>query len=216
VAQTADVGSEDETTPREGPRQTAMFEGLIDYLDGRGLIDRARVGILGWSRTGYHVRYALTFSKYPFAAAVIADGLDASYFQYMSWLNFGVKGGDLYERINGGVPQGVAVQSWFTHATGFNLDRVHTPTRLLAFRSDSILNNWEWFAGLRRLGTPVELIWIPDAEHMPVKPWERITAQQGDVDWFCFWLKGEEDHDRDKAEQYARWREMRNQRQPRR
>ena len=216
VAQTADGGSEDETTPREGPRQTAMFEGLIDYLDGRGLIDRARVGILGWSRTGYHVRYALTFSKYPFAAAVIADGLDASYVQYMSWLNFGVKGGDLYERINGGVPQGAAIQSWFSHATGFNLDRVHTPTRLLAFRSDSILNNWEWFAGLRRLGTPVELIWIPDAEHMPVKPRERLTAQEGDVDWFCFWLKGEEDHDRDKAEQYVRWRAMRNQRQPRR
>jgi hypothetical protein len=213
VAQTADVGSEDETTPREGPRQTAMFEGLIDYLDGRGLIDRGRVGILGWSRTGYHVRYALTFSKYPFAAAVIADGLDASYVQYMSWLNFGIKGGDLYERINGALPQGAGLQSWFSHATGFNLDRVHTPTRLLAFRSDSILNNWEWFAGLRRLGTPVELIWIPDAEHMPVRPWERITAQEGDVDWFSFWLKGEEDDDSSKAEQYRRWREMRNHRQ---
>jgi dipeptidyl aminopeptidase/acylaminoacyl peptidase len=213
VAQTGDVGSEDETTPREGPRQTAMFEGLIDYLNGRGLIDRARVGILGWSRTGYHVRYALTFSKYPFAAAVIADGLDASYFQYISWLNFGVKGVDVYERINGGLPQGAAIQSWVSHATGFNLDRVHTPTRLLAFRSDSILNNWEWFAGLRHLGTPVELIWIPDAEHMPIKPWERITAQQGDVDWFCFWLKDEEDHDPEKAEQYTRWREFRSHRQ---
>jgi hypothetical protein len=31
------------------------------------------------------------------------------------------------------------------------------------------------------------------------------------VDWFCFWLKGEEDPDPAKASQYARWRELRKQ-----
>jgi len=36
-----------------------------------------------------------------------------------------------------------------------------------------------------------------------------MTSQQGNVDWFCFWLKGEEDPDPAKAEQYARWRELR-------
>jgi hypothetical protein len=30
------------------------------------------------------------------------------------------------------------------------------------------------------------------------------------VDWFCFWLKDEEDPDLAKAEQYARWRALRN------
>jgi hypothetical protein len=28
------------------------------------------------------------------------------------------------------------------------------------------------------------------------------------VDWYCFWLKGEEDPDPAKAEQYKRWREL--------
>jgi len=32
---------------------------------------------------------------------------------------------------------------------------------------------------------------------------------QGNVDWFCFWLKGEEDRDPAKAEQYARWHDLR-------
>jgi hypothetical protein len=36
-----------------------------------------------------------------------------------------------------------------------------------------------------------------------------MISQQGNVDWFCFWLKGEEDPDPTKAEQYARWRELR-------
>jgi len=30
------------------------------------------------------------------------------------------------------------------------------------------------------------------------------ASQQGNVDWFRFWLKGEEDPDPAKAEQYAR------------
>ena len=33
--------------------------------------------------------------------------------------------------------------------------------------------------------------------------------QQTNVDWFVFWLKGEEDPDPAKAETYARWRELR-------
>ena len=56
---------------------------------------------------------------------------------------------------------------------------------------------------------PVDLIYMGDGAHILVKPWERMISQQGDVDWFCFWLKGEEDADPAKAEQYARWRELR-------
>jgi hypothetical protein len=33
-----------------------------------------------------------------------------------------------------------------------------------------------------------------------------MVLQGGAVDWFRFWLKGEEDPDPAKAEQYARWR----------
>jgi len=36
-----------------------------------------------------------------------------------------------------------------------------------------------------------------------------MTSQQTTVDWYCFWLKGEEDRDPAKAQQYARWRELR-------
>ena len=69
--------------------------------------------------------------------------------------------------------------------------------------------SWEFFSGLFRQGKPVDFVYLPAAEHVVVKPWERMTSQQGNVDWFCFWLKGEEDPDPTKAEQYARWRELR-------
>ena len=69
--------------------------------------------------------------------------------------------------------------------------------------------SWEWFAGLCRLNKPVDLIYMADADHVLVKPWNRMTSEQGNVDWFCFWLKGEEDQDPGKIEQYARWHELR-------
>jgi hypothetical protein len=48
-----------------------------------------------------------------------------------------------------------------------------------------------------------------DDEHELRRPWNRRISLQGNVDWFCFWLKAEEDSDLGKALQYARWRELR-------
>jgi dipeptidyl aminopeptidase/acylaminoacyl peptidase len=199
----------DPDTAGEGPKNMAMFEGLIESLDRRGLIDRNRVGLQGWSRTGYHVRYTLAFSKYAIAAAAVADGMDGGYWQYVVEANLGARVLDTYERQNGAAPFGKGLQEWLNYVPSFNLDRVQSPVRQLGFGQYWFDYNWESFVGLKRLGKPVEMIWLPDALHAPVKPLERVTVQQGNVDWFCFWLKGEEDPDPAKAEQYARWRDLR-------
>ena len=208
VQATDDVGKDD-TTVREGPREAAMYEGLVDYLDQRGLIDRSRVGLMGWSRTGYHVRYALEFASVKFAAAEIIDGMDSSYFQYLVDIH-GPEAIAAYEELQGAAPFGTGLQLWLKNATGFNLDKVSTPVRLVAFGPRSLLYNWEWFAGLTHLGKPVEFVWLRNAAHAPVKPWERYEAQQRTVDWFCFWLKGEKERtDRDKGDEFVRWEKLR-------
>jgi len=81
--------------------------------------------------------------------------------------------------------------------------------RLEAIGLASVLFEWEPYAGLLLQQKPVELFVIPEGTHLLVKPWERLASAQGNVDWFRFWLKGEEDPDPAKAEQYARWRELR-------
>jgi hypothetical protein len=68
---------------------------------------------------------------------------------------------------------------------------------------------WEWYVGFRRLGKPVEMVFMPDAGHVVIRPQDRVVSQGGAVDWFDFWLKGEEDQDPAKTKQYARWRELR-------
>jgi dipeptidyl aminopeptidase/acylaminoacyl peptidase len=196
-------------SPKEGPRMMAEFEGAIDYLDHRGLIDRDRVAIIGFSRTVYHVAYTLTHSKYHFAAATLADGIDGGYFQYLAFPNS--PGDNAF--VNGGPPLGEKLVQWLHNSPGFNLDKVRTPMRLEAHGPGSLLGAWEWFAGLSLQLKPVDLIYLPQAPHLLVRPSERLVSQQGNVDWFTFWLKGEEDPDPIKAAMYSRWRELRNLRQ---
>jgi dipeptidyl aminopeptidase/acylaminoacyl peptidase len=193
-------------TPEEAPRQMSAYEGAIDYLDDRGIIDRNRVGIIGFSRTQYYVEYALTHSPYRFAAATVADGFDGGYLQYLvnpyakrDWMT-----------VNGGDPFDATFDLWKERSPSFTVDRLHTPIRLEGYGGiAAVLGNWEWYAKLILLDRPVDMIYLPGGTHLLVKPWERLTSQQGNVDWFCFWLKGERNPDPRLRDQYDRWDEMR-------
>jgi len=207
VLQADEAEIDDVDTPKEFPREVARLEGAIDYLDQRGMIDRARVGVIGFSRSGDVVAYALTHSKYQFAAASVADGSDQGFVNYM--LSVNTSGSREIEFSNGGVPFGDGLKTWMRISPEFNLDKSHTPLRLLALGRDLLLVEWGWFGGYWRLRRPIDFVYLPDAVHVLQKPWERLVSQQGNVDWFAFWLKGEEDPDPAKAEQYARWRELR-------
>ena len=56
-------------TPKEVTEAMAAYESAIDDLDRKKLIDRNRVGIIGFSRSFWYATYTLTHSKHPFAAA---------------------------------------------------------------------------------------------------------------------------------------------------
>jgi dipeptidyl aminopeptidase/acylaminoacyl peptidase len=178
-------------------------------LDRRGLIDRKHVGIVGFSRTVFTVGYTLTHSKYSFSAATLVDGIDGGYFQYFAFSNSVPELSKEIGQLNGGPPFGENLTSWLKSSAGFNLDKMNTPLRLVALGPSSVTELWQWFSGLSRLEKPVDFIYLPDAPHLIVKPWERMVAQQGLVDWFRFWLKGEEGSDPSKQGQYLRWRSMR-------
>jgi hypothetical protein len=191
---------------REGAVQMSGVESAVDYLDQLGLIDKNRLGLVGFSRTKYHVEYALTHSHYQFAAATVAEGIDFGYWSYLLMGNLST----YYQVANGGLPWPDNWKGWMEHSVTFNVDKIHTPVRVEADSNPgAILYNWEIFEMLRLLRKPVEMIFVPDGAHPVVKPWERMTSQQGNVDWMTFWLKGEEDSDPAKADQYERWREMR-------
>lgn len=190
-------------TTEEGPREMAAYEGAIDELSRQGLIDREQVGIIGFSRTAYKVGYTLTHSRYHFAAATLADGFEGGYVNYVLF-----QGADSVW-VNGGLPSGDSLGLWLKRSPGFNLDKVTAPVRIEEYAYGSLLGGWEWYSGLSFRNKPVELIWIPFGTHMLVKPWERLVSQQGNVDWFDYWLQGRSDPDPAKRTQYERWETLR-------
>ena len=194
-------------TGDEASDQIEGFDSAIERLTTDGVVDPKRVGIIGFSRTCYYVESALIRDPNQFVAATIADGVDESYVQY---LLFGLgQSHDEAPQIYGGTPFGEGLKTWTEHAPGFHLDRVQTPLRIETITPASVLEEWEIYASLSKQGKPVDLIYFPDGQHILQKPLDRMASQQGNVDWFRFWLKGEEDPDPSKADQYTRWRELR-------
>jgi dienelactone hydrolase len=190
------------------------YEAAIDLLSQRGVIDSNQVGLVGFSRTCWHVKYALTHSKYTFGAAVVSDGVDYGYFPFIASYNV-LPGFDPiagYLQVYKKLPVGEGLNAWQT-APAFNTDKVKTPLRIEAIGKFGFLFEWEWYVLLKRLRKPVELTIFPAGVHVLARPQDRFASQQGTIDWMKFWLKNEEDHDASKTEQYARWRKLRDSQQ---
>jgi hypothetical protein len=198
---------EQNMSAEEARLHVGAYKAAIDQLAKRGVIDPRRVGIIGFSRTCWFVEEALLDMPEHFAAAVLADGVDQSYLQYM--LNAPENPAIESERYNGGKPFGKALKSWLNAAPGFRLSKLETPLRLQAIGPVGVLEEWEIYASLRIQNKPVDMMFLPLAQHVLQNPAEIMASEQGDVDWFRYWLKGEEDQDPAKRTQYERWGQLR-------
>jgi Prolyl oligopeptidase family len=197
------------STPEEGPKMVETFERAIAYIKSRGILDERRIGIVGFSRTGFHVQYALTHSALHFAAAVVADGSDGGYSQYIQFLNGSPYTATDSEATNGAMPFGPGIETWVKRSPEFSLDKVEAPLLIQALNPSSLSFQWATFVALRRLSKPVDLLYLPTGQHILQKPWDRLASQETVIDWFAFWLLGREDPDPQKAGEYATWRDLR-------
>jgi dipeptidyl aminopeptidase/acylaminoacyl peptidase len=194
-------------TPNEPKVYTAGYEGAIDTLIATGFVDGGRIGIIGFSRTGWYVDYMLTHSSTKLAAAEVADNFDGSYVQYILSDNAARSES---ERDVGSRPLADQLGPWIAASPGFNSAKIQAPLRMEIDTGpmSSILFDWEIFSELRYLKRPVELFVIPDIErgvHLLQNPAQRLASEGGTVDWFCFWLKDEQDPDPAKHLEYQRW-----------
>ncbi|HET6929200.1 MAG TPA: prolyl oligopeptidase family serine peptidase [Candidatus Acidoferrum sp.] len=228
VLQMQDPDTKDRFTPRDGPSAIRGFESAIEQLSRDQLIDPHRVGVIGFSYTCFHTLYTATHRPRLFMAAAINDGNNWSYSQYILRTPDDPDKGmwqRVSEKMNGGVPWGNGgLSSWAERSPDFNLDKVETPLLIAAHERGELLAQWEPYAGLRRLGKPVDMLWLKheDANHILKKPLHKYVSQQSTADWFEFWLTGEErtesngelgETKQSLAGQYERWRELRKMRE---
>jgi dipeptidyl aminopeptidase/acylaminoacyl peptidase len=206
VLQIPDKPGQALATAKEAIRHVDGFEGAIEQLDAEGLVDPTRVGVVGFSRTCWYVETALIEHPKMFVAATIADGVDESYFQY----HLNPLSAPEFEAINGAKPVGEqGLKAWLESAPGFKLDKVQTPVLIQAINPSSVLLEWEIYSSLRQQGKPVDMLYIPEGQHILQRPLDRLASQQATVDWFAFWLLGYERPNPENVEQYKLWNHLR-------
>lgn len=185
----------------------AGYRSAIQRLSRDGLIDPAKVGVVGFSWTCWYVVNALVKAPKLFAAATIADGLDNSYMQYLIFAPSSPNIQEQMDQIRGS-PLGDDLVRWVKDAPGFHLSEVQTPLRIEAMTPVSVLQEWELYGSLFMQHKPVDMIYFPNGTHIHQTPQERLESQQGNVDWMRFWLQDYEDPDPGKRSQYERWRRL--------
>ena len=194
---------------REGLCNVEGFVSAVAQLSAQGLVDRNRVGIIGFSRTTYYVLEALTTAGATFAAASVTDGEDYGYMQYLSFLDYAKNvEAHVAEAVIGARPFGTGIQVWIKQSPEFNMMKVSAPLLVTSLGRLSLLDMWESYAVLRYLNKPVDLLVLNSDEHVLTDPAIRMASQGGSVDWFRFWLQGYEDPDAAKAPEYRRWEKL--------
>ncbi len=212
--------SSKDTPSDEHESLTAFADGVetaLASLASQGVIDRTRVGIIGWSATGERVLNLLTFSDVPIRAASMVDGDANTLFTNTIMYGFSDGAVDRLERANQGPPFGESLNRWIRNDPALHTDCITAALRIETY-GPWVLGNWDIYGLLRRQYKPAEMIVIPGGSHSLARPSERMISLQGNVDWFRFWLEGEErsapalvgEGSAALQAQYARWRQMAN------
>lgn len=184
----------------------AEYESAIDMLAEKGLVDRARVGITGFSFSAQAISYALTRSNRLHVAAlrslgVLEPGHEMFFRRGMEITNI------VYRDHNIGEDRYDAETVYKDISLSLRAEHITAP--ILVQASDAeYLGSLPVFAVLKKHDKPVEMYVFPDETHQLHQPRHQLVYLERNLDWFRFWLLGEEDQNPAKAEQYKRWRKL--------
>lgn len=194
-------------TLRELTDYVADVDAAANVLAERGLIDRARVGEIGFSHAGWEIYYAITHpGSFPPAAAVTDDSFPGTFSYDL----------DSYALIGAHI-QGAYGDNFWSHKAewlkdepSFNVDRVETPALFTVHDQHSLPIALFEIGAFGLNHRPLEYLIFPKGSHALEMPRERIASQEASVDWMAFWLLGELPPDATRA---ARWSVLRTQQQ---
>ncbi len=180
------------------------MQSVISQLSSEGIVDPERVGITGLSYGSEIVDYALAHSRLFRAAAAGGAGFSDP---ISRWLLPRTRDAEWDER--GRVePDPASWEAWAMISPALNARTARTPLLNNTSSSEALFSVMLWKA-YRNAGVPIEWHVYPNEGHVKVYPRNIAAIMTRNLDWMRFWLKDEEDPAPEKAEQYARWREMR-------
>jgi dipeptidyl aminopeptidase/acylaminoacyl peptidase len=152
----------------------------VDYLANKGMIDRSKMGCMGWSQGGY-ISAFLTTNTDIFKAISVGAGIS-------NWMTYYVS-----TDIHPFTRQYLQATPWSDEAIYkktspmTNINKAKTPTLIQHGEFDRrvpIANAYELVQGLRDKNVPSELIVYKGFGHGITKPKERLAATWHNWQWF--------------------------------
>jgi dipeptidyl aminopeptidase/acylaminoacyl peptidase len=176
------------------------IEHLVDELVARGIVDPQRIGISGLSNGASITDLAVTRKNYTAASTAYSNMTTTSHMAQSSlW-------GKIFANIYGNASQ--VGEGRRKHVVDAHADKIDTPY-LIQVADREYYSTIHNYLALKDAGKPVEMIVYPDERHVKWQPIHKYMVYRRNLDWFNFWLRGVEDDDPEKAEQYVRWRKLR-------
>lgn len=159
----------------------------VDYLDKKGMIDKTKMGSMGWSQGGY-ISAFLTTNTDVFKAISVGAGIS-------NWTTYYVS-----TDIHPFTRQYLKATPWSDEliykktSPMTNINNAKTPTLIQHGEFDKrvpISNAYELLQGLRDKKVPSELIVYKGFGHGITKPKERLAANWHNWQWFNKYVWGE-------------------------
>lgn len=159
----------------------------VEYLDKKGMIDKTKMGSMGWSQGGY-ISAFLTTNTDVFKAISVGAGIS-------NWMTYYVN-----TDIHPFTRQYLKATPWSDEmiykktSPMTNINKAKTPTLIQHGEFDRrvpIANAYELLQGLRDKNVPAELIVYKGFGHGITKPKERLAATWHNWQWFNKYVWGE-------------------------
>lgn len=202
--------------PEDVSANVRLIDGFVDVLAKMGVVDRMRVGLVGFSRNGFYSLYAITHpGTTKFAAAVVGDSWMSSFGLYVQTASSAKPprkvGGRLvldstrhslrknWDELMGGNGQRFWAnkEAWMDQAIDFNIDKVTAPLLYTSIGMGAV----SYTINSNLLGTfgltdkPVEILNFGSGAHPLQRPKERYESISATIEWMQFWLTDVEPSD---------------------
>ncbi len=160
----------------------------INYLIEKGMVDKDRLGVMGWSN-GAILTIELTVRTNMFKAASPGAG-DVNWISDYGNCKFGPQFDELYFKG----PPWKELQHYIEKSPLFKLERVTTPTLIMFGTADTNVpteQGWQHFRALKRIGkAPVKFILFPGEPHSLRKLSHQRRKLEEETAWFDKYLFG--------------------------
>lgn len=160
----------------------------VDYLIGRGMVDKDRVGAMGWSE-GWYISAFITCYSDRFKAVSVGAGIS-------DWMTYYVN-----TDIHPFTRQYLKATPWedpeiYRKTSPITyVNRAQTPTLIQQGDQDKRVpppNSYELYQALKDRNIPVKLVFYKGFGHGITKPKQQRSLMEQNYEWFSKYIWGEE------------------------